>query len=165
MFASNPALPNAFHGPKFSIPTGNAIPTKDVPRRMALGKEIKVRKHVDLMLQNGIINESNSQWSALVVMAQKKDGSWRFCIDYQRLNSVTKRTLTRCLGLMTHLMHLVLARDAYSVQWTSRRAIGISQSKTAIRRKPRSQRTPALTSSMLHLSDLQELLVLSVGDE
>ena len=31
VFASNPALPNAYHGPKFSIPTGDAIPTKDVP--------------------------------------------------------------------------------------------------------------------------------------
>ena len=58
---------------------------------MSLGKEIEVRKHVDLMLQNGIINESNSPWSAPVVMAWKKDGSWRFCIDYQRLNSVTKK--------------------------------------------------------------------------
>ena len=58
---------------------------------MSPGKEIKVRKHVDLMLQNGIINESNSPWSALVVMAWKKDGSWRFCINYQRLNSVTKK--------------------------------------------------------------------------
>ena len=91
VFASNPASPNAYHGPKFSIPTSNAIPAKDVPRRMSLGKEIEVRKHVDLMLQNGIINESNSPWSALVVMARKKDGSWRFCIDYQRLNSVTKK--------------------------------------------------------------------------
>ena len=31
VFASNPASPNAYHGPKFSIPTGDAIPTKDVP--------------------------------------------------------------------------------------------------------------------------------------
>ena len=32
---------------------------KDVPQRMSPGKEIEVRKHVNLMLQNGIINESN----------------------------------------------------------------------------------------------------------
>ena len=50
-----------------------------------------MRKHVNLMLQNGIINKSNSPWSALVVMARKKDGSWRFCINYQSLNSVTKK--------------------------------------------------------------------------
>ena len=31
VFGSNPASPNAYHGPKFSIPTGNAIMTKDVP--------------------------------------------------------------------------------------------------------------------------------------
>ena len=70
-----------------------------------------------------------------VVMARKKDGSWRFCIDYRRINSVTKRTLTHFLGSMIHLMPLVLARDAYSVQWLSLQAIGTSQSKTTIRKK------------------------------
>ena len=58
---------------------------------MSPGKEIEVQKHVNLMLQNRIINKCNSPWSAPVVMARKKDGSWRFCIDYQRLNSVTKK--------------------------------------------------------------------------
>ena len=55
------------------------------------GKEIKVLKHVNLMLQNGIINKSYSPWSAPVVMAWKKDGAWRICINYQRFNSVTKK--------------------------------------------------------------------------
>ena len=49
VFASNPASPNAYHGPKFFIPTGDAIPTKDVPQRMSPGNEIKVRKHVNLI--------------------------------------------------------------------------------------------------------------------
>ena len=48
-----------------------------------------VDSQVQNMLQNDIIQPSHSPWSSPIVMVKKKDGTWRFCVDYRIVNAIT----------------------------------------------------------------------------
>ena len=49
-----------------------------------------MKKELEEMEKYGIIEKSSSDWSSPIVLAKKKDGTLRFCIDFRRLNSVSK---------------------------------------------------------------------------
>jgi len=42
------------------------------------------------MLANDIIEPTASPWASNVVIIRKKDGSYCFCVDYCRLNDITR---------------------------------------------------------------------------
>ena len=72
-----------------SIPTGDATPIKQPPRRVPHALRPVIDQQVQKMIESGVIQPSVSPWSSPVVLVRKKDGGFRFCVDYRRVNSVT----------------------------------------------------------------------------
>ena len=73
------------------IATTDARPVRCGPRRLAPAGLRKEQTCVQEMLHGGQIEPSDSPWASPVVLATKKDGSTRFCVDYRRLNALTTK--------------------------------------------------------------------------
>jgi hypothetical protein len=67
---------------------GNA-PTNVRPYRYPHFQKAKIERIVQEMHDAGIIRPSVSPYSSLVLLVQKKDGTWQMCVDYQELNDIT----------------------------------------------------------------------------
>jgi hypothetical protein len=66
-------------------------PFKERFRRIAPHQVQEVRELLQEMLDAGAIRPSHSPWSNAIVLAKKKGGGLRFCIDFRRLNARTKK--------------------------------------------------------------------------
>ena len=73
------------------IDTGNAQPMKAPSWRRPEVEHLEIEKEVKTMQDLGVIEKSSSPWNAPVLLVKKPDGSWRFCVDYRKLNALTKK--------------------------------------------------------------------------
>ena len=69
-----------------SSPRRNSTHQK-IPYR--LGQEQEVECQIQNLLAKGMIETASKAWSCPIVLVWKKDQSWRFCVDYKKLNAIT----------------------------------------------------------------------------
>ncbi|CAM4654664.1 unnamed protein product [Caretta caretta] len=86
-FSATPGLTErAYH----SIDSGNAHPIKVQPFRVFPQAKTAIEREIQDMLQMGVIRPSDSAWASPVVLVPKLDGEICFCVDYRKLNAVTR---------------------------------------------------------------------------
>ena len=73
------------------IETGDHPPIRSRPYRVPHAQKETIEKHIEDMLSRDVIQPSTSPWASPVVPVPKPDGSSRFCVDFRKLNSITKK--------------------------------------------------------------------------
>ena len=76
---------------RHAINTGNAPPVRQQVRRIPPIRREAARKLLSDMLNKDVIRPSSSPWASPIVLVPKKDGSVRFCVDYRKVNDLTRK--------------------------------------------------------------------------
>ena len=84
-----PIVPGAAKDVVHRIQTDPHEPFVCRGKRVPLADQMLIEIHVEKMLEDGVISPSESPYRSPVVLASKKDGEKRFCVNFVKLNSVT----------------------------------------------------------------------------
>ncbi len=85
-----PGLPPERPNFSYTIDTiPNATPPAKAPYRLSTIHNDELKKQLDTLLANKWIRPSRSSYAAPVLFTTKKDNTWRMCIDYRDLNSIS----------------------------------------------------------------------------
>jgi hypothetical protein len=67
----------------------NSAPVNSRPYRYSPEQKDEIERQVASMLQASTILPSLSPFTSPLLLVKKKDNTWRFCIDYRKLNIIT----------------------------------------------------------------------------
>ncbi|XDV12077.1 hypothetical protein PO909_000821 [Leuciscus waleckii] len=122
-------MPTEFRSDRTSLMENQGASVRRLSHRIPERLLTALKEEVDLMLSQGIIEASKSEWCNPVVLVPKKDGSIRFCIDFRYLNSVSQfdsyptpriDDLLERLGKAKFLTTLDLSKGYWQVPLTER---------------------------------------------
>ena len=72
------------------IDVGDHPPISSPPHSLPYHLRDTHRKELNDLLEQGIIEPTTSEWASPVVYVKKKDGTWRMCVDYRKLNLIAR---------------------------------------------------------------------------
>ena len=90
-----------------------AGPVRSRPYNIPMGLRAEVKRQLDEMLEQGLISMSTGVWTSPIVLVKKKDNKLRFCVDYRKLNSITK-TPACCLQSIENAMETMHGKRYFS---------------------------------------------------
>jgi hypothetical protein len=76
---------------KHQIDVGDAKPVKQRFYRTHPKEDQFIQEEIDRMMKKGLVKKSKSPWASPVVIVKKKNGKLRFCVDYRKLNTETRK--------------------------------------------------------------------------
>jgi hypothetical protein len=100
-------LRNSVRGFTFQIDTGTSKPVDCGAPRYGPNESVVMNKLIENLEHNGLVEDDNGPWGAMVVLAAKPnqglkhytEHQWRLCVSYRKLNQVTrpfKYPIPRC---------------------------------------------------------------------
>ena len=125
VFAANDMDIGLFKGITHKVNTGDAQAVRAKLRRTPLGFEKEEETHLKKLLENGVIVPSKSEWASAPVLVRKKDGTVRYCVDFRKVNSLTKKdafplpNIEECMDTLSgnvFLSTLDMAQGYYQIE-------------------------------------------------
>ena len=80
---------------------GNRRPS----RAQSAAKQHEIRKQLNKMIANRIIQPSQAKAWSQVLLVRKPDSRWRFCVDFRNLNAITRLTSGHPLPNIKEMLH------------------------------------------------------------
>lgn len=77
----------------------SAGPVNVRPYRVAEMQRQEIERQVEMLAEQGLIRASRSQWNSPLLLVKKRTDDpivkkWRLCVDYRKLNEITKKIVT-----------------------------------------------------------------------
>ena len=121
--------PGLTHLVKFDIDTGGAEPIHQRPYSTPIALKASVDAEIDWLLEKKYIVPSSSPWASPMVTVRKADGSARLCVDFRRINSLTRQQpffmprveeVVEGIGRAKFISKLDLTKGFYQVELTEK---------------------------------------------
>jgi hypothetical protein len=78
--------------------------------KLSVLENVEIKKHVQELIEQGIIRPSASPCGSPIILVPKKDGTWHMCVDFRALNKITVKNrypLPRIDDLLDQLKNVI----------------------------------------------------------